>query len=95
MLKRLLIIVAVVHVVAVVWLVATFTFIGVYQTFASDAYIVDSLTVTGTHYDIHYDGATCFQWVDASRPSVVLNPIVAYDYPIGGFNILTCREDVE
>jgi len=33
-----------------------------------------SVVVHNNHYDIAYDGKTCFQWVTESMPVVILNP---------------------
>ena len=56
--------------------------------------IVDQpyISISNNHYDIHYDGNTCFQWATRELIVIVQNPIVTYDYPIGGFNILSCEE---
>ena len=48
------------------------------------------------HYDIHYDGNTCFQWILKDIPVVVENPsIITYTTPVDDFDliyIIACEE---
>ena len=56
--------------------------------------IVDQpyIAISGNHYDIQYDGNTCAQWVQKELVIIVQNPIIEWDNPIGGFNVVSCTE---
>lgn len=57
--------------------------------------IYGRLAVTNNHYDINYDGETCFQWLTDWHPAVVLHPIVIYSTPLDDFDliqIIACME---
>ena len=47
------------------------------------------------HYDVAYDGNTCFQWITEWMPVVVENPsIITYTTPVDDFdlvNIIACE----
>jgi hypothetical protein len=47
------------------------------------------------NYDIHYDGQTCFRWINDRMPVVVSNPkIITYTNPIDDsslLNIIACE----
>ena len=48
------------------------------------------------HYDVAYDGNTCFQWITDWMPVVVENPsIITYTTPVDDFDliyIIACEE---
>ncbi len=57
--------------------------------------VYERLTVTNNHYDIHYDGETCFQWLTDWHPAVVLHPIIIYSTPIDDFDLIQILACVE
>jgi len=57
--------------------------------------VYEYITVTNNHYDIHYDGNTCFQWLADWHPVVVLHPIVIYNTPIDDFDLIQIIACVE
>ncbi len=55
-----------------------------------------SVVARNGHYDVAYDGNTCFQWITDWMPVVVENPsIITYTTPVDDFDliyIIACEE---
>ena len=55
-----------------------------------------SVVAGNGHYDVAYDGNTCFQWITDWMPVVVENPsIITYTTPVDDFDliyIIACEE---
>ena len=59
------------------------------------ALYVTSVAIRNNHFDIHYDGSTCFQWYTATLPLTVQHPsLITYTTPVDDFdlvNIIACE----
>ena len=82
----------------IVWFTITMIYIGVHTTFASAevVWVTNNMIVDDNHWDIHYDGNTCFQWqiqLGEPIPTVVNNPIATVRiFPIDDFDLIQIQE---
>ena len=82
----------------VAWFLITMIYIGVHTSFASAGEV--NMIAKNNHYDIHYDGNTCFQWQVQYRmgvreiiPVTIHNPaITVANYPINDFDLINIQE---
>jgi|TARA_R110002033_G_C3752385_1_gene226331 hypothetical protein len=69
--------------------------VHVHEVIYGQSIIADNHYSQNGNYDIHYDGQTCFRWINDRMPVVVLNPsVVTYSNPIDDsslLNIIACE----
>ena len=63
---------------------------------AETVWVTNNMVVNDNHWDIHYDGKTCFQWQlheGEPIPTVVNNPIATVrEIPIDDFDFIQIQE---
>ena len=60
-----------------------------FPVIAGTSIVADNHYSQNGNYDIHYDGQTCFRWINDRMPVVVSNPqTITYTTPVDDFDLV-------